>query len=195
MTLLDANSWFNNYAVSPVGKQALRQNDFGGTVGGYLRIPHVYNGRDKTFFFFSYEGLRLTSPIASQLYEVPSSALRQAAPDALKPFLNAFPVSNAPDNGNGLTYYTAGYSAPGSLDASSVRIDHSFSDKFKIFGRYSDAPSSSTARQSSDLAQVNGTIRNVKTVTLGGDEYLHTQHGQRIPVQRDGQRLQVGPLS
>ncbi|WP_263359114.1 TonB-dependent receptor [Acidicapsa ligni] len=165
---LDANSWFNGYTnTPPIAKQALRQNDFGGTIGGFLDIPHLYNGRDKTFFFFSYEGLRLINPTPSQLYEVPSTALRQAAPAALKPFLAAFPVSSEPDNGNGLSYYNAGYSAPSSLDTSSIRIDHSFGDNFKIFGRYSDSPSDSTARQSSDLAQVNATIRNVKTVTLG----------------------------
>jgi hypothetical protein len=34
------------------------RNEFGGNVGGPLVIPHVYNGKDKTFFFFSYEGYR-----------------------------------------------------------------------------------------------------------------------------------------
>ena len=33
-------------------------NDFGGTIGGPVVIPHLYNGRDKTFFFATYEGLR-----------------------------------------------------------------------------------------------------------------------------------------
>jgi Carboxypeptidase regulatory-like domain/TonB dependent receptor/TonB-dependent Receptor Plug Domain len=170
---LDANSWFNGYTnTPPVAKQALRQNDFGGTLGGFLDIPHLYDGKDKTFFFFSYEGLRLTNPTPSQLYEVPSNHLRQAAPDALKPFLASFPVSNLPDNGNGLSYYNAGYSAPSSLDTSSIRVDHSFSDKFKIFGRYSDSPSDSTSRQPTDLAQVNATVRNVKTVTLGTTNVL-----------------------
>jgi len=164
---LDANSWFNGYTSPVVPKQALRQNDFGGTLGGYLDIPHIYNGKDKTFFFFSYEGLRLVNPTPSQLYEVPSTSLRQAAPAVLQPFLSAFPISTLPDNGNGLSYYYAGYSAPSSLDTSSIRIDHSFSDRFKIFGRYSDSPSDSTSRQPTNLAQVNSTIRNVKTVTLG----------------------------
>jgi Carboxypeptidase regulatory-like domain/TonB dependent receptor-like, beta-barrel len=41
------------------GKPSLHMNDFGGFAGGPIRIPHVYNGRDKSFFFFSYEGLRL----------------------------------------------------------------------------------------------------------------------------------------
>ncbi len=35
-----------------------RQNDFGATAGGPMSIPKLYNGRDKTFFFFSYEGFR-----------------------------------------------------------------------------------------------------------------------------------------
>jgi len=41
------------------GKPSLHMNDFGGFAGGAIRIPHLYNGRDKSFFFFSYEGLRL----------------------------------------------------------------------------------------------------------------------------------------
>jgi len=36
----------------------LRQNQFGGNVGGPVTIPHVYHGKDKTFFFGSYEGFR-----------------------------------------------------------------------------------------------------------------------------------------
>ncbi|MCX6629628.1 MAG: carboxypeptidase regulatory-like domain-containing protein [Candidatus Solibacter sp.] len=59
----DARGFFN--ATVPV----YRQNDFGATVGGPVRIPKLYNGKDKTFFFFSYEGFRnrvggSTSPIA-----------------------------------------------------------------------------------------------------------------------------------
>jgi len=172
---LDANSWFNGYASPAVSKQALRQNDFGGTVGGFLDIPHVYSGRDKTFFFFSYEGLRLVNPSASTLYEVPSNELRANAPSALQPFLKAFPVSDKADNGNGLSYYTAGYSAPSSLDTSSIRMDHNFNDRVRIFGRYSDSPSDSTARQPSDLAQVNATIRNVKTATIGVSATLNAR--------------------
>ena len=35
-----------------------RQNEFGATIGGPVVIPHVYNGRNKTFFFFVYSGYR-----------------------------------------------------------------------------------------------------------------------------------------
>ena len=50
-------------------------NDFGGFAGGPVRIPHLYNGHDKTFFFGSYEGLRL--PRESPLLEsFPSADMR-----------------------------------------------------------------------------------------------------------------------
>jgi hypothetical protein len=57
---LDANYFFNKYngANSPVAK--LRQNIFGGNIGGPLYIPHVYNtSRQKTFFFFNEESRRI----------------------------------------------------------------------------------------------------------------------------------------
>jgi hypothetical protein len=57
----DANSFFNNAAGQK--KAVLKQNDFGATFGGPVWIPKIYNGRDRTFFFASYEGFRnRTSP-------------------------------------------------------------------------------------------------------------------------------------
>jgi Carboxypeptidase regulatory-like domain/TonB dependent receptor-like, beta-barrel len=54
--VLDARNYFD-----PVGKGAppYEQYQFGGTLGGPVYIPHVYNGRNKTFFFVDYEGLRI----------------------------------------------------------------------------------------------------------------------------------------
>ena len=52
----DANDWFSNRAGKP--RQIYKQNDFGFTVGGPVWMPKIYNGKDKTFFFFSYEGFR-----------------------------------------------------------------------------------------------------------------------------------------
>ncbi len=56
---LDANSWKNNTIGQP--KSVNTQNDFGFTSGGPVFVPHLYNGRDKTFFFFDYEGFRFRS--------------------------------------------------------------------------------------------------------------------------------------
>src|SRR6516165_3607403 len=52
---LDAADFFENSGGTPIGE--LRLNQFGGTIGGPIVIPHVYNGRNKLFFFGDYEGL------------------------------------------------------------------------------------------------------------------------------------------
>jgi hypothetical protein len=50
-------------------------NTFGGSIGGPLSIPHFYNGHDKTFFFFDYEGNRRRTSQAEQ-YTVPTALER-----------------------------------------------------------------------------------------------------------------------
>jgi hypothetical protein len=53
-----------------------RKNDFGGTVGGPVWIPKVYNGRNRTFFFFNYEVYRNTVNTAGNFITVPTAAMR-----------------------------------------------------------------------------------------------------------------------
>src|SRR6266542_2442951 len=79
---LDANDWFNN--AKSLAKPALRQNNFGGVLGGPLYLPRFgeggpsfTSGKDRTFFFFSYEGLRLRLPNTTTT-PVPTLAARQA---------------------------------------------------------------------------------------------------------------------
>jgi hypothetical protein len=141
---LDASSWFNDFYGYPKGKE--KQNDFGGTIGGPILIPRAYDGRNKTFFFFSYEGLRLASPQASTQVSVPEDALRQQAPVALQPLLNAFPEENDGSDGlsDGFGYYLQSVSYPSRLDNSSIRLDHTIGNKLTVFGRYADTPSNST---------------------------------------------------
>ena len=67
---LDANSWTNNTAGQP--KSVNTQNDFGFLVAGPVWLPKVYNGRDKTFFMFNYEGFRFTTG-GSSLSSFPNS--------------------------------------------------------------------------------------------------------------------------
>ena len=49
---LDARNFF------AVRREVLKRNQFGGAIGGPVLIPKIYNGKDRTFFFASYEGLR-----------------------------------------------------------------------------------------------------------------------------------------
>ena len=98
---LDANSWTNNTAG--VGKSVNTQNDFGATTGGPIRIPHIYNGRDKTFFFFAYEGFRFKTGSAN-LQTFPNEAFRSGDFSALLPSTQLYdPTTHAPIPGNILT--------------------------------------------------------------------------------------------
>ena len=63
--VLDAKGFFG--ATKPVYKQ----NDFGVTAGGPVWIPKLYHGRDKTFFFVSYEGFRNRAGATPTPYSVP----------------------------------------------------------------------------------------------------------------------------
>jgi hypothetical protein len=55
---LDAANFFAPIQNGEKVRAPLRYNVFGGTVGGPVRLPGLYNGKDKTFFFFAYEGSR-----------------------------------------------------------------------------------------------------------------------------------------
>lgn len=69
--ILNANSFFNNKANPAVPRPPLRYNDFGGTVGGPVWIPKVYEQRNKTFFFVSEEARRIVTYANPPLTAVP----------------------------------------------------------------------------------------------------------------------------
>ena len=52
------------------------RNEFGASAGGPITLPHVYNGKDRSFWFFSYERYSLASG-TNGLFEVPTMAMRQ----------------------------------------------------------------------------------------------------------------------
>lgn len=179
----DANDWFNDHYGTAI--PALRQNDFGGTFGGPVLIPRVYNGRDRSFFFVSYEGLRLTQPQAATIQYVPSLSLRTDAPSALQSILNAFPQPTGSeaqvgcDNlyvlcpvgdptgtlvPSGMAEFILPYSLPSSVDATSVRIDHTVSSKLSLFFRAGLTPSSTISRA---LSNVTATHIDTQSYTLG----------------------------
>jgi len=185
-TVLDANDWFADEAH--LLKPREQQNDFGGTLSG----PIV---KGKTFFFFSYEGLRLRLP-KTTLTLVPDASFtpggttnsRENAAPALQPYLNAFPQPNptSPEifvpcdpttdpnclpsgqKATGYAAFNASYSDPGTLDAYSLRVDHKINDKLNLFGRYNYSPSELTQRGSAgtSLSTVIPTRITTQTGTL-----------------------------
>jgi hypothetical protein len=171
--VLDANDWFASRAGLPKPKE--RQNDFGGVFGG----PLV---KDRTFLFFSYEGLRLRQPKV-QTTIVPSAASRQMAPAVVQPFLTAFPFPNGADLGNGLAEFAASYADPASLDSYSLRLDHVFSPKWTVFGRYSYALSRSAVLGGGGVLSDDGiTAFTSHSLTLGLTTSASLKTGNEVRV-------------
>ena len=56
-TVLDANDYFSNRSGSP--RQSYIFNQYGGAIGGPVRVPKLYDGRNKTFFFFAFDGSKV----------------------------------------------------------------------------------------------------------------------------------------
>ena len=70
---LDANNFYANRSGTPL--PSFKRSQFGASLGGPVDIPKVYQGKNKTFFFFDYEGLRQGSATTLQT-TVPTAAQR-----------------------------------------------------------------------------------------------------------------------
>ncbi len=135
----DARSFFAT-TVPP-----LQRNEFGGAIGG----PIVKNN---TFFFFDYAGFRQESGNPN-FYLFPSAANRNGVVDitgangepdqlmvpvtaAAQTVLNGYPVPNDPTGPYGPNSYLSALKTPLNSDQYSGRIDHRFSDKDSMYGRF-----------------------------------------------------------
>lgn len=179
----DARDFFNTTGPKP----AERQNDFGGTLGGPVIVPGLFDGHNRTFYFFSYEGLRLRQPQYS-LTNVPTVALRQQARAGVKPILDSFPLPNGRDLGNGLAEFGSGYSDPSRLDATSVRVDHT-TGRLTLFGRYSIAPSETSTRAAGqNLASITVSQLRSQTITVGATTTFSPGMANELRANYSGNR-------
>jgi outer membrane receptor protein involved in Fe transport len=174
---LDANDWFANSRA--VARGAERQNDFGGVLGGPLPLPRFgeggssfLSGKNRTFFFFSYEGLRLRLP-TFVIGRTLSLATRASAVASVQPLVAAFPLPNGPDlldstgKPTGVAEFHRGYSNATTLDATSLRIDQTFNHN-TLFGRFNKSPSYATSLAgAASLTTIQNTYLNTTTLTLG----------------------------
>jgi hypothetical protein len=173
--VFDAIDWFAGQETPGFFIPGTRfsQNDFGGALGAPVILPGVYNGRDKTFFFVSYEGLYLPQPTPQTFLYGPSFDLYYLAPSAMQPVLECFPPGSASDvsgspSALGLTVITP-FTLPAHLNSTSVRLDHTFSSRFAAFFRYGDAPSYSETRQ---LYSQTANRLGSRTFSLGANSQL-----------------------
>src|SRR5437762_889360 len=171
----DAADYFTN--LLSLKKPPVRQNDFGGTLGGPVKIPGLYNGKDKTLFHVSYEGLRLILPQPGAVFLVPDLCMRgdtascgsgrAPAATALLPVVQAFPVPNGPNvlcdpaadptcpssGQSGAAQFAAAWSNPGSTNTTSARLDHIVSQKLRLFFRFSNSTSDAESKGFPDEIQ------------------------------------------
>jgi len=157
------NAALNAINYGELEKPKLIANDFGATIGGPVMIPHLYNGKNKTFFFGTYEGFRYPQSTTIQ-NEVPTQAMRNGDfsaegvtvvdPTTGQPFANdtiptarfnpvtqkvlsLYPLPNA---GDLTTAHAANYIVNRNnsyhSDQYDVRIDQYLTSKQSIFGRW-----------------------------------------------------------
>ncbi|HYZ85685.1 MAG TPA: carboxypeptidase-like regulatory domain-containing protein, partial [Bryobacteraceae bacterium] len=147
------------------GRDALKRNQFGGSFGGPIYLPKLYDGRNKSFFFFSYQGTRQATATPGALAIAPSEAMKRgdlsawltadgrgAIRDPLVPGTyfpnNQIPVSRFdPVAAKLLSYmptsttsnYNYRFQTPSQLikdDQILLRLDHSLTDRQRLSFRY-----------------------------------------------------------
>ncbi len=182
---LAANDWFANR--DGFKKVLLRQHDFGGVLGGPLRLRRHADG-DRTHFFISYEGLRLLQPLFS-VTAAPSLRARAEATGAVKSLADAYPLPNGEDLGGGLARLSAGYSDPTVLDAGGIRADHVISERHMLFVRFNRSPSRLSQRAGS-LSRVIETEFDHHSLTAGATQSFGARGGNdlRVNYSRAGGR-------
>jgi hypothetical protein len=156
--VFDANDWFANSHGN--SRQPARMNDFGATLGGAIK-------RHRTFFFFSYDGMRLKS-LLSWRAAVPDAQARHESPVWARPLLDLYPLPNAQELGSGLAVWTGQAARPARFDATSIRLDHALTSGITLFGRFGQTPSTSQFGG----AQINDIAIASRGFSLGADARL-----------------------
>jgi len=165
---LNANDFFSNSAGTP--RPEYRQNQFGGSFGGAIR-------KDKTFFFVDTEALRIVQGVPTGLISTPTLfeeknpgnftdqpggiIVPHLDPVGLK-FFGLFPAPNTGAANAITSNYNQNVVKTYNSTTYDARVDHRFSDKDSMFGRFSYNPTFNS--QPSLFPNVNG-------VTAGGGIY------------------------
>jgi hypothetical protein len=74
--MFNAGQPYTNSGNGHLVRPTQRRNDYGFTLGGPIRIPKVYNGRDKTFFFFSWEQFLQNQNFLPGAFSIPTQGYR-----------------------------------------------------------------------------------------------------------------------
>src|SRR5271155_111555 len=147
---LDARNYFDHATPETPGRiPPFRRNEFGFTNGGPVVLPHLYDGRGKTFYFGQYQGFRqvlgttqvLPMPTAEQRMGLdttayPGDTLIVPVDPAIAAILARYPLPNLPTGSYGVNTYATYSKVETDADQFSIRLDHKLSDKNQFFGRF-----------------------------------------------------------
>ncbi|HEV7891075.1 MAG TPA: TonB-dependent receptor [Pyrinomonadaceae bacterium] len=134
---LDARNFFD------ARKPPFKRNQFGAAIGGPVLLPHFgeggspigYDGKNRTFFFFSYEGLRQRQGLTLNT-DVLSDAQRAAATSAVtRRLLDLIPRANA-TGANGSPRFVGSGTAPVDIDQGTIDITHNLGVDDRLHGYY-----------------------------------------------------------
>jgi len=142
----DARNYFDHPTPAYPGRiPPFRRNEFGFTNGGPVFVPHIYDGRKRSFYFVQYQGFRQVLG-TTQVMPVPSADQRPAAGssivnDTLK-FADgttdtlAIPLPNLPTGSYGANTYATASKVVTNANQFSIRIDHKISSKDQFLARF-----------------------------------------------------------
>jgi len=154
---LDARNPFTDFNASGNPAQIpFHQNEYGGTFGGPVWIPKLYNGHNKTFFFVGYEGWRYLKP-ASATYISPTTAelsgdFSNASADPY-PLYNPFLTAGSAKAGYTRPLLGDGYHIPANLiDTKMQQFLTAFADKPNIPGALPGVPNTRLNNPETDNA-------------------------------------------
>jgi hypothetical protein len=155
----DARNYFDHPTPAYPGRiPPFRRNEFGFTNGGPVYIPHLYDGRNRTFYFTEYQGFRQVLG-TTQVMPIPTAAQRPAGgtnivsdtvsfPDgttdslaipvnpSIAAILARYPLPNLPTGSFGANTYATPSKVTTNADQFSLRIDHKLSAKNQFFARF-----------------------------------------------------------
>src|ERR1700692_3282995 len=152
-SVLDARNYFDHPSIAEPGRIPLfRRNEFGSTNGGPVVLPHVYDGRDRTFYFVQYQGFRQvlgttqvlavpTGPerVGQDIVKYPDGStdtLQVPVDPAIAAVLARYPLPNNPTGPYGARTYAAPSNVNTDADQFSIRIDQKVGAKGQLFGRF-----------------------------------------------------------
>jgi Carboxypeptidase regulatory-like domain len=147
---LDARNFFDHPSIAEPGRiPPFRRNEFGFTNGGPVLLPHIYDGRGKTFYFGQYQGFRQALG-TTQVIPVPTAAERAGLDTTAYPgdslfvpvdaaiaqILRRYPMPNLPTGSYGAHTYATSSKVITLANQFSIRLDQNLTPKDQLFFRF-----------------------------------------------------------